>query len=130
MASTDGGQPVAETTRSRFEQLRGQRMRSPEFRQRYERTRRSIAQVQQILHLIDAHRQGAGLSKAEVARRLGTHPATVRRLFASGSNNPTLRTLLELMDVLGIQMRLHGRQPATTRKETRTLHDALLCPSR
>lgn len=94
---------------SRFQQIRERKMESPEFRARYERTRRSIEAVQKILHEIDARREAAGLSKAELARRLGTQPAAVRRVFTSGSSNPTLKTLVEMVDELGLRVRLEPR---------------------
>jgi ribosome-binding protein aMBF1 (putative translation factor) len=96
---------------NRFQQIREQRMQRPEFRQRYERTRGVIARIQDILTLIDTQREAAGLSKAELARRVGMHPAAIRRLLSSGTGSPTLKTLLELMDVLGIEMHLRTRAP-------------------
>jgi DNA-binding phage protein len=103
---------------SRFQQLREQRMQRPEFRERYERTRGVIAQIQDIMSLIDAQREAAGLSKAELARQAGMHPVAVRRLLSSGAGSPTLKTLLELMDALGIEMRLQPRTPPKLAKQS------------
>ena len=96
---------------SRFAQIREHAMQSAEFRERYERSRRMLEASQEILRTIDARRETAGLSKAEFARRLGTRPASVRRLLSSGSGsgNPTLRTVLEMLDELGLEIRLESR---------------------
>jgi DNA-binding phage protein len=91
---------------SRFQQIRGRRMESPSFRERYQRTRRTIDSVQEIVGLIDQRRREAGISKAELARRAGMNPAALRRLLTSGAGNPTLLTVLGLMAALDIQFRL------------------------
>jgi transcriptional regulator with XRE-family HTH domain len=85
-------------------------MQSPEFRERYRRTRASIAMIQEILEVIDARRQEAGLSKAELARRLGANPAAIRRLLTSGASNPSLKTVLEIVDALGLELRLQTKE--------------------
>ena len=90
----------------RWEQIRIRTLTDPETRDRYDRTRRAVLRGRQVLQLIDAERQRAGLTKAELARRAGMHPAAVRRLLSSDSGNPTLQTLLEVSDVLGLDFTL------------------------
>jgi len=90
----------------RFQQIRNRRMQSPAFRQRYTRTRRTIASVEEIIGSIDARRQTAGVSKAELARRAGMNPAALRRLLTSGAGNPTLSTVIGLMDALGMRLQV------------------------
>ena len=99
---------MSQTTPSRFEQIRERRMQSPEFRDRYHRTRRSIATVQEVIELIDAQRREAGLSKAALARRAGINPAALRRLLTSRSSNPTLQTVVEVLNALGMRMRVEA----------------------
>jgi transcriptional regulator with XRE-family HTH domain len=62
--------------------------------------------------LIDAERRQAGLTKAELAQRIGASPAAVRRLFTADSANPTLRTVLELVDALELEMSLKPKSRA------------------
>ena len=99
---------------SRWERIRSQRLQNPTDRERYERTRRSLAAAQQVIELLDERRREAGLSKAELARRVGANPAAMRRLLTSGSGNPTLKTLFDVMDVLGIEMDLRTCVPEPT----------------
>ena len=103
---------MAQQKPSRFGQIRERRMESPAFRERYDRAHRVIALTQELLETIDRQRQAAGLSKAELARRAGIEPAAVRRLLGSGSSNPTLRTVLELLDALGIDIQLRAKRPS------------------
>jgi DNA-binding phage protein len=91
---------------SRFDQIRERRLQSPEFRARYRRTKGSIARVQKLLQMIEARRQETGLMKVEVAERAGINPAALRRLLTSGTSNPTLKTVLDVMDALGLEMRV------------------------
>ena len=80
-----------------------ERMKDPAFRAEYERSRRRIAQIDAIMQRLDELRVGAGLSKAELARRIHKEPATVRRLFSS-EVNPTLDTIIALADELGVEL--------------------------
>jgi transcriptional regulator with XRE-family HTH domain len=62
-----------------------------------------------MLQMLDAERERAGLSKAELARRIGASPATIRRLFTSSHANPTLRTIVDLFDALDVEITLRHR---------------------
>jgi DNA-binding phage protein len=93
----------------KWERLRAERMQSPAFRERYERTRQSLREVQAVLAYLDDRREAVGLSKAALAREIGTHPAVVRRLFSSGAGNPTLKTVMDVMDALGLEMQFSPR---------------------
>lgn len=62
-----------------------------------------------ILRSLDNRRQEKDLSKADLARRLDKHPASVRRLF-SGVSNPELFTLIQLADALDADIRLVPRR--------------------
>lgn len=84
-------------------------MQNPEFRESYERTRRTIEKIQEILKTIDAERLAAGISKAVLADRSGTNAASLRRLLTSGTGNPTLKTVIELLDTLDIEVQLKPR---------------------
>jgi transcriptional regulator with XRE-family HTH domain len=75
-------------------------MADREFEAEYGRSRRVIAQIDAVMQRLDALRAEAGLSKAELARRVGKEPATVRRLFSSHVN-PTLETVVAIADELG-----------------------------
>ncbi|MBI4320413.1 MAG: helix-turn-helix transcriptional regulator [Chloroflexi bacterium] len=57
-----------------------------------------------MLREIDKERERAGLTKADLARRIGTDPAAVRRLFSARTSNPTLATVLGMADALGMRV--------------------------
>jgi DNA-binding phage protein len=93
----------------RWEQIRAQRLATPDARERYEQTRQAVLQTRQLLQLIDAEREKVGMTKAELAARVGTNPAALRRLLTSESGNPTLRTLISIADVLGLEVSITAK---------------------
>ena len=94
---------------SRWSQIRERKLADPRARERYERTRRSVSSIQEVLQRVDAERQRVGLTKAELAQRIGTSPAAIRRLFTSESANPTLRTILDLFEALDLELALRPK---------------------
>lgn len=80
-----------------------------------------IATIDRLVNALDAAREAAGLSKAELARAIGADPATIRRLFASGHSNPTLGTLAEVASALGMQVTLQALPAAERRQITAPL---------
>jgi DNA-binding phage protein len=102
---------VAETHPSKWAEMRGHYLSTPESIERYERKKRAVALTRQVLLKIDEERRLAGLSKAELARRVGATPSVIRRVFSSQSSNPTLTTVLDMLDALGIDFEL---RPSTT----------------
>jgi ribosome-binding protein aMBF1 (putative translation factor) len=91
---------------SRWSSIRERTLADPDDRRRYERKKRTIVLTRQLLMRIDEERERTGLSKAELARRIGASPSVVRRLFTSEGSNPTLRTVIEMLDELGIDLEL------------------------
>jgi hypothetical protein len=67
-------------------------LRDPKFLREYVAQSVRIATIDRILNGLDIARDAAGLTKAALARTIGSEPATVRRLFTSGHVNPTLGT--------------------------------------
>jgi len=63
-----------------------------------------------ILDEILAARKEAGLTQAEVAKRMGTQPPAVARLesaLASGKHSPSLNTLRKYAAALGKRLEVH-----------------------
>ena len=112
------------TSPSRWEQLRERRLADPAMKDRYRQTWRSVTQVREVSRRIEDERQRAGLSKAELAQRLGTNPASVRRLLSSASANPTLKTVLGVFDVLGLEVSLRSKQSRTEHEASEDHPDA------
>ncbi|MCL4466727.1 MAG: helix-turn-helix domain-containing protein [Chloroflexi bacterium] len=97
---------MPEKTTGRWEEMRERIVNTPELQERYERTKDTISSTRQVLMEIDGERQRAGLSKAELARRIGMTPSVVRRLFSSKSSNPTLGTVISMAAALGMEVEL------------------------
>lgn len=85
-------------------------LQSPEFAREFALQSIRIATIDAIINQLDQAREARGLSKAELARSVGSDPASVRRLFSSTSANPTLGTVAEVAAALGLRVRL---EPAT-----------------
>ena len=95
---------MAERTSDSWATLRDEVLDTPELREEYERTKHSVLRTRRLLQHLDAERKRAGLSKAALAMRIGADPSVVRRLFSSGTSNPTLKTVLEIAEVLGMDL--------------------------
>ena len=68
---------------------------------------------------IDEIRRRRGLSKAAVAGSMGKDPAAISRLMNDPSPNPTLATVVELLDALDIYLAVDVHpQPAKERHPT------------
>ena len=60
--------------------------------------------------MLEARRQAAGLTQAEVAKRMGTQAPAIARLessLASGKHSPSLNTLRKYAAALGKRIELH-----------------------
>lgn len=92
------------------------RMNDPEFAAEYERARRVSNQVDSVIRQLDELRIAAGLSKAELARRVGRDPSSIRRLFTAKSN-PELILIASIAEVLDADVRIvppnSGRRPGS-----------------
>lgn len=82
-----------------------------EYRAEYDRFRRQIEQIDAVVNALDELREQAGLSKAELARRIGKDPASIRRLF-SAEVNPELKTVAAIADALDAEVVIRRRSKA------------------
>ncbi|MCH8266487.1 MAG: helix-turn-helix transcriptional regulator [Acidobacteria bacterium] len=88
---------------STLKQLKKRWLRNPEFRRAYASLKPEFAIARQLI----AARNRAGLSQAEVARKMGTTQSTVARL-ESGKRLPSVSSLSRYAKAIGckIQFRL------------------------
>lgn len=70
----------------------------------YQRAHRKIEDVDRIVRVIDEQRIALGLTKAELARRVGARPEAVRRLLSARHANPTLATVVALAHELNLDI--------------------------
>src|ERR1019366_5841240 len=96
-------------------------LKDPQFLRDYVTESIRIATIDRIVNELDAARDAAGLSKAELARAISTEPATVRRLFSAGHVNPTLGTLAEVAAALGMRLILEPLNSTEQREITEPL---------
>lgn len=62
--------------------------------------------VQAALRALDEQRTAKGLTKAELARRAGLDPVTLRRILTSPRSNPRLDTMVALANGLDLELTL------------------------
>ncbi len=104
----------------KFDELRARYAETPEEKEEYEREVRRVVFVRKLLMAIDSQRESVGLSKAELARRIGADPSVVRRLFSSEAANPTLKTVVVMLTALNIDVEIRpAASPAPTPEKTR-----------
>jgi transcriptional regulator with XRE-family HTH domain len=96
-------------------------LEDPEFLREYVSQSVRIATVDAVVNELDEARKAAGLTKADLARAISAEPATVRRLLASPSPNPTLGTLAEVAAALGMKVTLQPMPRAERESVTEPL---------
>jgi transcriptional regulator with XRE-family HTH domain len=79
-----------------------ERLEEPGAADAYEVARRRIDDIDRVVHTIEDRRTQLGLSKAELARRVGVRPEAVRRLLSGNPANPTLSTVVSLASALDL----------------------------
>lgn len=84
-------------------------MADPEFREAYIAARAGIDAIDRVINEMDSARERQGLSKAELARRIGVSDAVVRRLFSAEERNPTMKTIVAVATALGLEVRIAPR---------------------
>lgn len=94
-----------------YERWRAEQMQDPEFGREYRAARAQIDQVDAIIRRLDELRMEMGMSKAQLARRIGKNPAVVRRLFTA-QVNPELKTIAAIADALDAEITLKPRKAA------------------
>jgi transcriptional regulator with XRE-family HTH domain len=93
-------------------------LEDPQFLREYVAQSIRIATIDRIVNELDAARETAGLSKAELARAINSEPAAVRRLFSAGQVNPTLGTLAEVAAALGMRVVLEPLEAGDRKRIT------------
>jgi len=91
----------------------GRDLEDPAFARQYAIESARIATIDAVVNALDEAREAEGLSKADLARAVGSEPAVVRRLFGSGRVNPTLGTLAEVAAALGLRITVE-KDPAAS----------------
>jgi ribosome-binding protein aMBF1 (putative translation factor) len=91
------------------ERRHARRMQDPEYHRAYQRAAREIAQTDAVIRELDALRSDLGMSKAELARRVGRNASSIRRLFTASRARPEFPLIAALADALGAELRVVRR---------------------
>jgi DNA-binding XRE family transcriptional regulator len=78
-------------------------------RTEYERARSEIEQIDAVIRSLDELREDAGMSKAELARRVGRNPASIRRLFTAEQARPELPLIISIANALDATIEIRRR---------------------
>ena len=101
----------------RWSQIKARKLATPEARVRYDQNLRTFAAIRQMVETVDVAREEAKISKTALANAVGTTPSVVRRLLTNENGNPTLKTILELYEAVGLRIRVEriadGRELGT-----------------
>ena len=110
------GSPMT-NTKTGFDKYLAQRMKTPSFAKEYREERAEIDAIDQLVRALDEVRETKGLSKAALARAIGSKPEMVRRLMTAGDQNPTMRTMIRIATELGYHLALvPNRLPPASRR--------------
>jgi DNA-binding XRE family transcriptional regulator len=86
-----------------------EQLADPEFREEFEREQRELRSIDAIVNKLDHLREQHGITKAELAREIGKHPAAVRRMLTAPCN-PELRTVVAMADALDAEVVIMPRK--------------------
>ncbi len=95
-----------------------------ETRTEYERARREIEQIDAVIRSLDELREDAGMSKAELARRVGRNPASIRRLFTAEQARPELPLIISIANALdaSVEVKPRSRRSASRQRKSDAIH--------
>jgi DNA-binding XRE family transcriptional regulator len=94
---------------SYYEKRRQEWLADDDARAEYERARQEIEQIDAVIRSLDALRENAGISKAELARRVGRNPASIRRLFTAAQARPELPLIISIANALDASVEIKPR---------------------
>jgi DNA-binding XRE family transcriptional regulator len=101
---------------SYYDRRRRDWLADEDTRAEYERARREIEQIDALIRSLNELREHAGMSKAELARRIGRNPASIRRLFTAEQARPELPLIVSIADALDARIEIKPRARSATGK--------------
>jgi transcriptional regulator with XRE-family HTH domain len=105
-----------------FDRFLEEKLRDSAFREQFDVARAEIAATDALIRALERAREGRGISKAELARRMSVKPEIVRRLLTDAGGNPTVGTVLKVATALDCHLELvpnHGRRAAPVSEAAR-----------
>jgi DNA-binding phage protein len=99
--------PNAPLAGQAFDDFLSGKLSDPSFKAGFERKLAKVKSIAEVMHVIESVREQKNITKAEVARRMDRKPEAVSRLLRGEGANPTLDTLVELADAIGLELDVH-----------------------
>jgi transcriptional regulator with XRE-family HTH domain len=95
-----------------FEEFLDNQLADPAFKAGFEKKLAKIKSIAEVLRVLEHTRELDAIPKAEIARRMRRKPEAISRLLAGQNSNPTLDTLIDLADAIGLELDIRiRRQP-------------------
>ena len=91
---------------SGFERILDREFGGPEGRADLEARVRTIRAAAELTAALAALREAQALPKTRLAELLGRHPSAISRLLRSRTANPSVRSLLEIVEALGVYLKV------------------------
>ena len=104
--------------RTGFDEFFDQQMQDPKFAAAYREARAEIDTTDALIRALDDARVAGGITKAELARRIGAKPEILRRLFTAENPNPTIHTVFKLVDALDFHLELVPNRSRVRRRRS------------
>jgi DNA-binding XRE family transcriptional regulator len=101
---------------SYYDRRRQDWLADEDTRAEYKRARREIEQIDAVIRSLDELRENAGMSKAELARRVGRNPASIRRLFTAEQARPELPLIVSIANALDASIEIKPRSRRSSGK--------------
>ncbi|GEM_PF-912229 len=96
-----------------FDEFLESQLADPSFKAGFEKKLAKVKSIAEVLQVIEAVRERENIPKAELARRMERKPEAISRLLRGEGVNPTLDTLVDLVDAIGLELDIRiKRQPA------------------
>ena len=106
---------MAQVKSDYYERRKAGWLEDPEGRAHHQRERREIEQIDAVIGSLDQLRSAAGISKAELARRIGRNPSSIRRLFTAQRVRPELPLIVSIANELGARVEITAHESAYAR---------------
>jgi DNA-binding phage protein len=110
---------IVRRKKTAFDRYFDARMKDRAFAAAYAEARGVIDSTDALIRMLDEARLLVGVSKADLARQIEARPEIVRRLFTSRRANPTLATVLKLVEALGFRLELVPNERVRSGREAR-----------
>jgi ribosome-binding protein aMBF1 (putative translation factor) len=101
-----------------FQKYLDEQLADPEFKKGFDRELAHLQAFVELVRAFDRARERQKLSKKDVADRMGRHPSAVSRLLKGDGANPTLETIADMADAVGVQVSIHIRPLSKSAQKT------------